>query len=343
MTTNVGEAVSRLRNGGLVALPTETVYGLGADAGNPHAVLRVFAAKRRPADHPLIVHLATSTNLAEWAADVPDGALALADAFWPGPLTILLKKRPDVDPLVTGGRATIGLRVPSHPLAQELLRAFGSGVCAPSANRFGRVSPTTAAHVLADLGEVLDPFTDLILDGGPCEIGLESTIIDLSSDSPLLLLHGAIPSEALSAVLGVDVEVDRGPARAPGMLAAHYAPSAAVIPVEALDVVARCAELARLPNTTVALLAQTDDSLRNGEPASTDLLGEVVRLRSPFPYTGAAIASVLYARFREADALGATHLVVELPSPAGLGRAVIDRVLRAAASSHVRQPPGSSR
>jgi L-threonylcarbamoyladenylate synthase len=179
----ISHAVEILRRGGLVALPTETVYGLAADAENEIAVRRIFAAKGRPVDHPLIVHLASARQITEWARDIPEEAWKLATAFWPGPLTMVLRRSDKAADVVTGGLETIGLRVPLHPLAIELLTAFGGGLAAPSANRFGRVSPTTAEHVEEELGDEVD----LILDGGPCEIGLESTIVDLSTGEPTLL------------------------------------------------------------------------------------------------------------------------------------------------------------
>ena len=194
VSSDVVAAVAVLRRGGLVAFPTETVYGLGADAANPAAVGRIFAVKGRPRSHPVIVHLAEATAVKAWAADVPPDAWALAEAFWPGPLTLILPRADHVPDAVTGGAATVGLRVPNQPLALELLSAFGSGIAAPSANRFGRVSPTTAAHVRADLGTAVD----LVLDGGPCAVGVESTIVDLSRGAPRVLRLGGLSVDALS-------------------------------------------------------------------------------------------------------------------------------------------------
>ncbi|WP_442770390.1 L-threonylcarbamoyladenylate synthase, partial [Zoogloea ramigera] len=195
---DIQRAVQLLRQGELVALPTETVYGLGADALNPDAVAKIFAAKGRPSDHPLIVHLADASQIMTWAREVPKDAIALARAFWPGPLTLILKRDESVPDLVTGGQDTVGLRVPNHPVALELLRAFGSGVAAPSANRFGRISPTTAEHVRQELGERVA----LILDGGACAVGLESTIVDLSRGVPVILRPGAIGADDIARVLG---------------------------------------------------------------------------------------------------------------------------------------------
>jgi len=210
----LARAVALLRAGELVALPTETVYGLGADAANPAAVAKIFAAKGRPADHPLIVHLPGSAWLDRWAADIPQAAWDLAEMFWPGPLTLILKKQPWVPEAVTGGQDTVGLRVPGHPLALELLKAFADagtpgGIAAPSANRFGRVSPTRAAHVAEELGGQVP----LILDGGPCQVGIESTILDLSRGQPELLRPGYFSPQRLAEVLGEMPGVRPGQAR----------------------------------------------------------------------------------------------------------------------------------
>lgn len=220
-------AVELLRAGELVAFPTETVYGLGADAGNPAAVAKIFAAKGRPADHPLIVHVAGHDWVGRWAEAVPDAAWELMEAFWPGPLTLILRKQAWVPDAVTGGQDTVGLRVPGHPVALELLRAFAAagtagGVAAPSANRFGRISPTTAAHVAEELGDRVP----LILDGGPCSVGIESTIIDCSRGEPVILRPGHINPSHIEAVLGFlpAIETASGAPRVSGSLEAHYAP-----------------------------------------------------------------------------------------------------------------------
>src|SRR5216684_2891292 len=218
-------AVQILRRGGLVAFPTETVYGLGADAANPDALRRLYAVKGRPASHPVIVHLAAGdpNALASWADPVTPTARTLATACWPGPLTLVLRRAPGVADEVTGGRDTVGLRVPDQPVAQQLLTRFGGGVAAPSANRFGRVSPTTAAHVHADLGADVD----LILDGGPARVGLESTVVDCTDGDPLILRQGALSREDLEAILRRPVVLRTDGSRAaPGTLEAHYAPAA---------------------------------------------------------------------------------------------------------------------
>jgi L-threonylcarbamoyladenylate synthase len=221
--------VAILQRGGLVAFPTETVYGLGADASNPAAVARIYAVKGRPAGHPVIVHIGDVGQLARWAREIPEAATKLAARFWPGPLTLVLRRAPSVPDQLTGGQDTIGLRMPAHPVALELLRRFGGkddghrliGVAAPSANRFGCISPTTAEHVRNDLGREID----LVLDGGPCEIGIESTIVDLSREKPVLLRPGRICAEDIAATLGTAPEpCDAAAPRAPGALQSHYAP-----------------------------------------------------------------------------------------------------------------------
>jgi L-threonylcarbamoyladenylate synthase len=218
---NVAHAAQLLRDGELVGFPTETVYGLGADASNADAVRRLFEAKGRPADHPVIVHVAHAAAIATWARAVPAGARALADAFWPGPLTIIVPRAAHVHDIVTGGQDSVGLRVPSHPVARALLQAFGGGVAAPSANRFGRISPTTAQHVADDLGDAVA----LTLDGGACDVGIESTIVAFSGERAVLLRPGGIAVERLAAVLGhVPLAPDASAPRASGTLASHYAP-----------------------------------------------------------------------------------------------------------------------
>ncbi|KJV05575.1 L-threonylcarbamoyladenylate synthase [Methylocucumis oryzae] len=221
----ISAAVTALKAGQLVAFPTETVYGLGADASNPEAVKRIFQAKGRPSEHPLIVHIGQLSELYDWALTVPDMALRLAEAFWPGPLAMILPKRDNVPNEVTGGQTTVGLRMPNHPVALRLLHAFGAGIAAPSANRFCRISPTRAAHVAEELGASVE----LILDGGACTVGVESTIIDLSSQQPRLLRPGQLAVDAIEAVLGCRLilpNVDSyNEMRAPGLLALHYAPN----------------------------------------------------------------------------------------------------------------------
>jgi len=306
VTTDVGLAVERLTHGGLVAIPTETVYGLGADADDAAAVGRIFTVKDRPASHPVIVHIALDW-LDEWAAAVPASAAVLAQACWPGPLTLLLPRAGRVLDAVTGARDTVGLRVPAHPLTQELLRRSGRGIAAPSANRFGRVSPTTAEHVVADLGPLLDTTRDVVLDGGPSPIGVESTIIDCTTDPPQLLRAGGIPTEDVERLLDVAVDDATGPSRAAGMLPAHYAPSAPVTLVPDAAAAAARAAACEQEGHRVAVLDHGDDLV--------------------------TYARRLYAELRDADAGGADRIVAVLPPARGLGHAIRDRLTKAAAAT----------
>jgi len=312
MTPNgdIDRAVALLRAGELVAFPTETVYGLGADARNPAAVARIYALKRRPAGHPLIVHLAGADRLAEWAATVPEAALRLAARFWPGPLTLILPRAAGVSDALTGGQDSIGLRVPSHPVARRLLEAFGGGVAAPSANRYGRVSPTSAAHVREEFGADA-PF---VLDGGDCAVGLESTIVSLVGE-PLLIRPGGIAATALEAVIGPlrRAAAGEGP-RAPGTTRSHYAPTTRLIVVAAgaLEAAAgpRSAVLARRP-----------------PPAGFRGAAWIAAPDGPGPY-----AHDLYANLRRLDGAGATTIVIEAVPDGPAWEAVRDRLGRAAAA-----------
>jgi L-threonylcarbamoyladenylate synthase len=311
----IAQAVDILRRGGLVGLPTETVYGLAADAENELAVRSIFAAKGRPVDHPLIVHLADDSQISAWARDIPAEAWRLAHAFWPGPLTMILRRSDKAAPAVTGGLDTIGLRVPSHPVAHILLQAFGGGLAAPSANRFGRVSPTTAEHVREELGDRVD----FVLDGGPCEVGLESTIIDLSGDEPTLLRPGAITPQQLEAVLDRPLgDPARNTTRTSGRLESHYAPRAAVELVAADELERRVAEWG-LQGKRVAVLAPRFDQELPG----------VGFLRVPESLE--EFARTLYSNLREADAWGAEVALVVPPPESGLGLAIADRLRKAAA------------
>jgi L-threonylcarbamoyladenylate synthase len=319
----IAQAVEALRQSQLVVLPTETVYGLGALASDPVAVRRLFATKGRPVDHPLIVHVANGAAIDTWAYDIPDAARTLAAMFWPGPLTMVLKKRPEVLPEVTGGLGTVALRVPNHPVALAVLGMLppGSGVAAPSANRFGKVSPTTA-----DAASDLRPYMldgDLILNGGPCAVGVESTIVDLTTEPPTILRPGGISAEQLDDALGVTVErIAAGPSRAPGMLAAHYAPRAGVR-LTPIDGAAELARLLVVDGQRVGLLAPSDVPTPTG----------VTRLDGPTEYSGESLAPILYARLRDADDLELDVLVVVTPIETGLGWAVADRLRRAAHGS----------
>jgi L-threonylcarbamoyladenylate synthase len=317
----LAQAVETLRRGGVIALPTETVYGLAANAEDELAVRRVFAIKGRPATHPLIVHVARAEALSSWARHVPEEAHRLAAAFWPGPLTLVLPRSARATDAVTGGQDTVAVRVPDHPVALAVLDALGGGVAAPSANRFGRVSPTTAEHVQVDLGDEVD----LVLDGGPCTVGVESTIVDLSSGAPAVLRPGGLAVEEISRVLGREVPVrTSATVRVSGSLASHYAPRAGVVLAEPSDVAARVAAL-RAQGRSVGVLG----------PPTIPLPPEVPRYDVPEDPAGAA--RLLYMRLREADLSGHDVLVACLPRAEGLGIAVRDRLSRAAAP----RPPGT--
>ncbi len=319
----IARAVKALRSGGLVALPTETVYGLAADARNDAAVRSIFEAKGRPADHPIIVHVPDATALAQWADPVPDSAQALARTFWPGALTMVLKRRSRVSDLITGGQDTVGVRCPAHPWAQALLKAFGGAVAAPSANRFGRISPTTAQHVIDDLGVKPEGLVDVVLDGGPCPIGIESTIVDLSGDRPRLLRPGAISRDQLEAVLGMPVlAADAAAPRASGSLEKHYAPNT---PLEIVPVTDMAACVAGYGTETVAVLA----------PAGSLHAEPNLRLHLLASDDPAEYARALYDRLRRLDASGAARLIVAEPPDAPDWEAVRDRLKRASAGSAV--------
>jgi len=315
---SVVRAVTVLRAGGLVAFPTETVYGLGADASNAEAVKKVFAAKGRPHDHPLIVHIASSAQLTAWARDIPPSAHTLAKEFWPGPLTLILKRAPGVLDLVTGGQDTVALRVPSHPLAQTLLHAFGGGLVGPSANRFGRISATTADHVREEFGAGVD----CVLDGGACEVGIESSIVDLSGARPALLRPGAISAGQIESALGAPLAApDAASPRAPGTLAKHYAPRTPVMLVEGnlIDELAR--SFAR-QGKRIAVLARN---------ARQPLISQLVWIAAPD--AAGAYGHDLYANLRRLDAAGCDVMLVEQPPPDLVWAAIHDRLARAAASA----------
>jgi L-threonylcarbamoyladenylate synthase len=313
----VAEAVHRLAAGEVVAFPTETVYGLGGDATNAAAVAKIFALKGRPEHHPLIVHIGDPLALELWVRHVPETARKLAARFWPGPLTMILAKSPRVPASVTGGQDTVGVRCPSHPVAQELLREFAragsGGVAAPSANRFGHVSPTTAQHVREEFGGDL-----FVLDGGACEVGLESTILDLSRGAPVLLRPGAVTRRDIEGVLGIaPTERDTGAPRAPGTLAAHYAPRT---PLALVDAHALAAELAK--SRAVAVLALRD------KPADVKVAAWVAAPADPLHY-----GHDLYANLRALDRSGAARILVEAPPELAAWEAVNDRLRRAAAGA----------
>lgn len=316
----IAKAVDLLHQGRLVAFPTETVYGLGADASNAKAVTGIFKAKGRPADHPLIVHIANPAQLSDWAITVPETAQRLAKRFWPGPLTLILKKRPEVANEITGGQDTVGLRIPDNPVALRLLRAFGGGIAAPSANRFKRVSPTQAVHV----AEELDGRVDLILDGGPCRVGVESTIIDLSGTNPLLLRPGRISKAEIEQELHCELTeisyTNNDTPRAPGQMTVHYAPSTPtrLCPSEQFnDTIRQLAEKGK----KIGLLAYRFESKPNSSVTIVHL-----------PETADAYAQGLYAALRELDRLGLDTILVEQPPESNEWHAVNDRLKKATAA-----------
>ncbi len=312
----IDEAARLLHAGELVAFPTETVYGLGADASNPAALRRLFEAKGRPADHPVIVHVADLAAARRWAATMSAGALALAEAFWPGPLTLIVPRAAQVSDAVTGGQASVGLRVPSHPVARALLAGFGGGIAAPSANRFGHVSPTTARHVADDLGDAVA----LILDGGACDVGIESTIVAFDGDTPLLLRPGGVGADAIAGVLGrMPARGGASAPRASGTLASHYAPRT---PSTLVSKDALRAELRQLADRDerVAVLAR-DVAI----PEGFDGLW-IHAPRDPVTY-----ARALYANLRALDAAGADAILIEEVPADRSWTAVRDRLSRATA------------
>jgi L-threonylcarbamoyladenylate synthase len=306
----MADAAANLLAGGLVAFPTETVYGLGADACYPDAVARIYSVKGRPADHPLIVHIASIDGLGDWADDVPGYAISLARDFWPGPMTLVVKRSGLAGDFVTGGQDTVGVRVPDHPVALGLLEAFvragGKGVAAPSANRFGNVSPTTAQAVSDELGDYLAD-GDQILDGGPCDVGVESTIIDCTGDVPKILRPGAITAQMIAESTGLEVVgvVEESAIRVSGSLEAHYAPAARVV-------------LDQSPAAGQGFIAMSDVVAGEG----------VVRLAAP--KTHEEFARVLYSALRAADEEGLGTVVVHQPVGDGIAVAIRDRLKRAA-------------
>ena len=309
----MADAAANLLAGGLVAFPTETVYGIGADACNADAVARIYSAKGRPADHPLIVHVGSMNALGDWAADVPGYAISLARNFWPGPMTLVVKRSALARDFVTGGQDTVGVRVPDHPVALGLLDAFakagGMGVAAPSANRFGNVSPTTAQAVADELGDYLAD-VDQILDGGSCDVGVESTIIDCTGDVPKILRPGAITAQMIAESTGLEVVgvVEEGAIRVSGSLEAHYAPIAKVL-------------LCEVPTVGQGFIAHANIQTPVG----------VIRLASP--HSDEEFARILYSALREADVKGLAEVVVLQPIGIGIAVAIRDRLKRAAFSS----------
>ena len=295
---DVGRAVSILRDGGVVAVPTETVYGLGADASDRQAVARIFAIKGRPVDHPLIVHVSSRRRARNWAAEWPPVADALARRFWPGPMTLIVSRAGHVLDEVTGGRDTVAIRVPAHRLMRRVLRRFAGGVAAPSANKFGMVSPTSAEHVSRDLGDSVD----YVLDGGECSVGLESTIIDCTVVPPQILRPGSVTAEMVRSVVD-SLAPASGPSRASGMLESHYAPRCRVVPVD--DVEAAQRVMTDKPGASARILDGRTDS--------------------------ESFARTMYTDLRRCDDDGVDVAIVVLPDAHGIGVAIRDRIGKAAA------------
>lgn len=315
-SSDIEKAAEVLRAGGLVALPTETVYGLGANAEDPVAVARIFQAKGRPPSHPLIVHIGGAEQLDDWVEDVPATARLLAAHFWPGPLTLVLRRGRRVPLEATGGLETVAVRVPDHPVAGALLAAFGGGITAPSANRFGSVSPTTADDVRTELGDAVD----FVLDGGPCEVGVESTIVDVTADTPSVLRPGGVTREDLEAVLGGPVAVpSTSRVRVPGQHPSHYAPRARVVLVEPEKVLDEVESARELGHQVGVFL-----------PPS--LAGTPVKAHATVavPASPAAYARGLYGFLRDLDQRGCDLIVASLPAEEGLGLAIANRLRRAA-------------
>jgi L-threonylcarbamoyladenylate synthase len=305
----ISNAAKALMDGHLVAFPTETVYGLGADATNEKAVSRIYSVKGRPTDHPLIVHISSIKKLENWATNIPDYAVKLAREFWPGPMTLILPRKELAKDFITSGQDNVGLRVPDQPIALALLKKFeemgGQGVAAPSANRFGAVSPTNADAVNEELGSFLDQ-NDLVLNGGPCEIGLESTIIDCRGVKPIVLRPGAITDEMIRQLVGglQDEREKFDLVKAPGTLKVHYSPKAKV---------------------TLNAAPEVGDGFLGLKDLTTPIGN--IRLSSPVDIKN--FARILYASFRKADKMGLTRINVHIHEEDNLGKAIIDRVQRA--------------
>ena len=306
-------AGERLAQGSLVIIPTETVYGLGADAENPEAVARIFATKNRPTNHPLIVHISSADSLDYWGVNIPDYARDLAAAYWPGPMTLVVKRSDKAKDFITGNQDTVALRVPSHQTARIIIDALGivktnphAGIAAPSANRFGKVSPTSLDHAVHELSDYLSE-TDAAIDGGPCDVGIESTIIDCTGTQPIILRSGAITMSDINAI--TVLSESESDVRAPGMLASHYAPQATVCIIDSID---------QAIGDNVAFIA----------PAQFPTPQNCLRLAAPIDAT--EYARVLYAALRQADDFGCSTVFVIAPKGPGIAAAVRDRIARAA-------------
>ena len=311
----IKEAIQRIQQGGVVAIPTETVYGLAADASQPLSVKRIFTIKGRPADHPLIVHIGSVAQVHNWAEEIPDMFWPLAEKFWPGPLTFILKKKAQVNTLITGGQDTIALRIPSHKKVLQLLVALKCGLAAPSANRFGHVSPTTPQHVIDEFGDDIDG----VVDGGACEVGIESTILDLSTKQPRILRPGQISQQQIEDFLGRPLSTMKQQSpRAPGMLKAHYAPATPLILVQKSALDSQLKEYLA-DNLTINLW-----SVSCPEPQHKAILWQ------PSPTNSNEFAKVLYHQLRQFDTTSADITLIQCPPELPEWQGVIDRLTRAA-------------
>jgi L-threonylcarbamoyladenylate synthase len=306
----ISNAAAALHSGALVAFPTETVYGLGADATNESAVAQIYSVKGRPADHPLIVHIGQLSQLDQWAIDIPDYAIALARDYWPGPMTLILKRSEKAKDFITGGQESVGVRIPANPIALALLREFTGGVAAPSANRFGAISPTTAQAVKDEISQYLNPERDLILDGGPSLVGVESTIIECLEDFPRVLRPGAITVEMIEESTGLKVATSKSQTRASGLLDTHYAPKAKVFLLDPINPVVAC--IAGVGFIAAANHSTPDGAIRLASPNSDD-----------------EYARGLYEALREGDRKNLPAIYVIPPAGDGVAIAIRDRLQRA--------------
>lgn len=318
----IEKAAQILKEGGLVAFPTETVYGLGADASQESAIRRVFETKGRPADHPVIVHIHHVTQLSDYAKEVPKAAFQLAEVFWPGPLTLILPKKSNVSPLITGGQETVGLRVPNHPTTLALLKQLGRGLIGPSANPYGRISPTTASHVKALLKDKVDS----VLDGGPCQVGIESTIVYFVGETPHIARYGAITQSMINEVLGISITQNQAPKQkpqTPGNKSSHYAPKNPVKLLTENDLQKEVAQLekAQKPYALISFGAHLGDHCLQHIQASLD----------PKQY-----AETLYAYLHELDKLEIHVILIEKPPETEAWLGIQDRLSRASFSLRLK-------
>ncbi len=311
-TDALASVAEKLRAGGLVAFPTETVYGLGADATNPTAVARIYEVKGRPHDHPVIVHLADINQVTEWVAEIPEYAIALAREFWPGPMTLILPRSERVGDFITGGQKSVGIRIPNNSLALEFLKLAGVGVAAPSANRFGAISPTTALAVQEEIGSYLDSERDVILDGGSSDVGVESTIIECLGNAPKILRPGAITQEMIESATGLTVDESTSMVRASGTLEQHYSPRAKVFLLDSENPVVAC--IAGVGFLALDTFPTPDGAIRLAQPRNNE-----------------EYARVLYDALREGDRKNLPAIYVVPPSGTGVAVAIRDRLKRASA------------